>query len=159
MTAKSASPCDLEISTSSISKSCTRYAKAGGLSDRYFKLVDIGEQNGFARDAAIVAAREAINENDQERFGIRAREVFRKVKGHLQVAWTGPASSYHLKCWSNHFSGLWIGSVGCFGLVSGFTWRLLSSFPSSRLGFGPGLISVNMLFISKWMYLSKAAEV
>lgn len=43
-----------------------------------------------------------------------------------------------------YFVGLCTGSVGCLGLVSGFTWCLLSSLPSSRLGFGPGLISVNM---------------
>lgn len=39
---------------------------------------------------------------------------------------------------------LWMGRVGCFLSLGGFTCRLRSSFPSSRLGFGPGLISVNM---------------
>lgn len=39
---------------------------------------------------------------------------------------------------------LWIGKVGCFLSLGGSTCRLRSSLPSSRFGFGPGLISVNI---------------
>tara|TARA_R100001244_G_scaffold128562_1_gene99509 strand:- start:4037 stop:7225 length:3189 start_codon:yes stop_codon:yes gene_type:complete len=57
------------------------------LSEHDFKLADITEKTGFARNAAIVAAKEAINDNDQtrKRFEIQAREVFKKFKACLTI--------------------------------------------------------------------------
>ena len=57
------------------------------LSEHDFKLADITEKTGFARNAAIVAAKEAINANDQtrKRFEIQAREVFKKFKACLTI--------------------------------------------------------------------------
>jgi len=59
----------------------------GFLSDRGFRLDDITGKTGFARNAAIVAAKEAVNENDQtrKRFEVMAREVFKKFKACLTV--------------------------------------------------------------------------
>ncbi|WP_288377116.1 type I restriction endonuclease subunit R [uncultured Pseudomonas sp.] len=52
-----------------------------------FRLEDINEKTGFARNAAIVEAKEAVNENDQtrKRFEIMAREVFKKFKACINV--------------------------------------------------------------------------
>ncbi|OLU34689.1 DEAD/DEAH box helicase [Pseudomonas sp. PA15(2017)] len=52
-----------------------------------FRLEDINEKTGFARNAAIIAAKEAVNENDQtrKRFEIMAREVFKKFKACINV--------------------------------------------------------------------------
>ena len=52
-----------------------------------FRLDDINEKTGFARNAAIVEAKEAVNENDQtrKRFEIMAREVFKKFKACINV--------------------------------------------------------------------------
>lgn len=52
-----------------------------------FRLEDINEKTGFARNAAIVEAKEAVNENDQtrKRFEIIAREVFKKFKACINV--------------------------------------------------------------------------
>ncbi|MAB43584.1 MAG: DEAD/DEAH box helicase [Pseudomonadales bacterium] len=52
-----------------------------------FRLEDINEKVGFARNAAIVEAKEAVNENDQtrKRFEIMAREVFKKFKACINV--------------------------------------------------------------------------
>lgn len=52
-----------------------------------FRLEDINEKTGFARNAAIVQAKEAVNENDQtrKRFEIMAREVFKKFKACINV--------------------------------------------------------------------------
>ncbi|WP_252090761.1 type I restriction endonuclease subunit R [Pseudomonas sp. MWU13-3659] len=52
-----------------------------------FRLEDIIEKTGFARNAAIVEAKEAVNENDQtrKRFEIMAREVFKKFKACINV--------------------------------------------------------------------------
>lgn len=52
------------------------------LHERGFRLEDITEKTGFARNAAIAAAKEVVNENDEsrKRFEIMAREVFKKFK-------------------------------------------------------------------------------
>ena len=57
------------------------------LSDGGFRLNDIVEKNGFARNAAIVAAKEVVNENDtsRKRFEVLAREVFKKFKACLTI--------------------------------------------------------------------------
>ena len=48
---------------------------------------DIHEKTGFARNAAIEAAKEAVNENDEtrKRFEVLAREAFKKFKACLMV--------------------------------------------------------------------------
>ena len=50
-------------------------------------LDDILTQTGFARNAAILAAKEAANENDQtrKRFEVMCREVFKKFKACINV--------------------------------------------------------------------------
>ena len=50
-------------------------------------LEDIIERKGFARNKAIVEAKEAVNENDEsrKRFEIMAREVFKKFKACLTI--------------------------------------------------------------------------
>ncbi|KTC12187.1 DEAD/DEAH box helicase [Pseudomonas marginalis ICMP 11289] len=52
-----------------------------------FRLEDINAKTGFAKNAAIVEAKEAVNENDQtrKRFEIMAREVFKKFKACINV--------------------------------------------------------------------------
>ncbi|MEP7342000.1 MAG: type I restriction endonuclease subunit R [Acidobacteriota bacterium] len=52
------------------------------LQDRGFRLDDLKEKTGFAKNAAIVAAKEAVNQSDEtrKRFEIQAREVFKKFK-------------------------------------------------------------------------------
>lgn len=57
----------------------------GFLLEQRFALSDVTQKTGFARNAAIVAAKEAINENDQtrKRFEVLAREVFKKFKACL----------------------------------------------------------------------------
>lgn len=57
----------------------------GFLLEQGFTLSDIPQKTSFARNAAIVAAKEAINENDQtrKRFEVLAREVFKKFKACL----------------------------------------------------------------------------
>lgn len=52
-----------------------------------FRLEDINEKTGFARNAAIIEAKEVVNENDQtrKRFEIMAREVFKKFKACINV--------------------------------------------------------------------------
>ena len=64
---------------------------------RNFRLEDITEKGGFARNAAIVAAKEIINENDEtrKRFEIIARTLFRKFKACLNV--TGIGEHYGAK--------------------------------------------------------------
>ena len=66
----------------------------GFLSAQGFRLEDITEKTGFSRNAAIVAAKkavvaakEAVNENDEtrKRFEIMAREVFKKFKACLTI--------------------------------------------------------------------------
>ncbi len=51
-------------------------------------LEEILEKTGFERNAAIVAAKEAANENDEtrKRFELMCREVFRKFKACINVA-------------------------------------------------------------------------
>lgn len=55
------------------------------LKDKNFKLQSIIDLTGFERNAAIVKAKEAINENDEtrKRFEIMSREVFKKFKACL----------------------------------------------------------------------------
>ena len=57
------------------------------LASKEFQLEDIIEKTGFERNAAIVSAKEIINENDgtRKRFEIIARTVFRKFKACLNV--------------------------------------------------------------------------
>lgn len=52
-----------------------------------FKLDDIIEKQGFARNKAIDEAKEAVNENDQtrKRYEVMAREVFKKFKACINV--------------------------------------------------------------------------
>jgi len=57
------------------------------LTEQGFNLNDIIDQQGFARNKAIVEAKEAVNENDQtrKRFEVMAREVFKKFKACINV--------------------------------------------------------------------------
>ena len=57
------------------------------LSEKGFRLEDIIEKVGFERNAAIVDAKEIINEDDETRkhFEIMAREVFRKFKACITL--------------------------------------------------------------------------
>lgn len=57
------------------------------LSDRDFAISAITKGEGFTRNAAIVQAKEAINENDQTRkqFEVMAREVFKKFKACINI--------------------------------------------------------------------------
>jgi type I restriction enzyme R subunit len=57
------------------------------LSDRNASLESIIAANGFARNAAIIAAIEAANENDEtrKRFEVMCREVFRKFKACINI--------------------------------------------------------------------------
>lgn len=57
------------------------------LAAREFHLDDITELSGFARNAAILKAKEAANENDEsrKRFEIMARAVFRKFKACIPL--------------------------------------------------------------------------
>lgn len=52
------------------------------LAERGFRLEAILEQKGYVRNRAIIAAKEAVNENDEsrKRFEIQAREGFKKFK-------------------------------------------------------------------------------
>ena len=52
------------------------------LSMRGFRLLDILDKTGFARNKAIIDAKEVVNENDEsrKRFQILARECFKKFK-------------------------------------------------------------------------------
>lgn len=55
--------------------------------DRGFEMIDITESDGFARNAAIMQAKEAVNEDDQTRkqFEVSAREVFKKFKACITI--------------------------------------------------------------------------
>lgn len=57
------------------------------LADHGSRLEDVVEKVGFARNAAILAAKESANENDQsrKRFEVMAREVFKKFKACITV--------------------------------------------------------------------------
>ena len=57
------------------------------LTDRGASLDDIITKTGFARNAAIVASKEAANENDEmrKRFEVMCREVFKKFKACINV--------------------------------------------------------------------------
>ncbi len=57
------------------------------LAEKGFRLEDIIEKVGFERNAAIIAAKEIINETDETRkhFEIMAREVFRKFKACITL--------------------------------------------------------------------------
>ncbi|MFP7754341.1 type I restriction endonuclease subunit R [Thermodesulfobacteriota bacterium B35] len=57
------------------------------LADRGASLDDIITKTGFDRNAAIVAAKEAANENDEtrKRFEVMCREVFKKFKACINV--------------------------------------------------------------------------
>ena len=57
------------------------------LTDRSASLDDIVNSTGFARNAAILAAKEAANENDEtrKRFEVMCREVFKKFKACINL--------------------------------------------------------------------------
>jgi type I restriction enzyme R subunit len=57
------------------------------LAERNFRLEEIIESTGFARNRAIINAKEAVNENDEtrKRFEIMAREVFKKFRACITV--------------------------------------------------------------------------
>ncbi|MHC1729696.1 MAG: type I restriction endonuclease subunit R [Syntrophobacteraceae bacterium] len=57
------------------------------LADRAASLDDIVEKTGFERNAAIMAAKEAANENDEtrKRFEVMCREVFKKFKACINM--------------------------------------------------------------------------
>ena len=57
------------------------------LDKRNAPLDDIIEKTGFLRNAAIVACKEAVNENDEtrKRFEVMCREVFKKYKACVNV--------------------------------------------------------------------------
>lgn len=57
------------------------------LNERGASLDDIIEKTGFSRNAAILAAKEAANENDETRklFELMCREVFKKFKACLNI--------------------------------------------------------------------------
>jgi len=57
------------------------------LSDRHATLGDVIDKTGFARNGAIVACKEAANENDEsrKRFEVMCREVFKKFKACINV--------------------------------------------------------------------------
>ncbi len=59
----------------------------GFLDKRGAPLANIIEKTGFGRNAAIVAAKEAANENDEarKRFEVMCREVFKKFKACLNI--------------------------------------------------------------------------
>nr|WP_308214432.1 type I restriction enzyme endonuclease domain-containing protein [Thiolapillus sp.] len=59
----------------------------GFLEERGASLDGIREKTGFERNAAIVAAKEAANENDEtrKRFEVMCREAFKKFKACLNV--------------------------------------------------------------------------
>ena len=72
------------------------------LASKGFRLDNIIKQTGFERNAAIVSAKEIINENDEtrKRFEIIARTVFRKFKACLNVTGIndhrGPYDAIHI---------------------------------------------------------------
>jgi type I restriction enzyme R subunit len=57
------------------------------LSERCASLDDVIQMNGFGRNAAIVACKEAVNENDEsrKRFEVMCREVFKKFKACINI--------------------------------------------------------------------------
>ncbi len=57
------------------------------LDERSASLDDVIQKTGFERNAAIVACKEAVNENDEtrKRFEIMCREVFKKFKACINV--------------------------------------------------------------------------
>ncbi len=57
------------------------------LKDRGFDLISITEAESWGRNAAIIEAKDAINESDQSRkqFGVMAREVFKKFKACINI--------------------------------------------------------------------------
>ncbi len=57
------------------------------LEDRHVALDDVIHKSGFERNAAIVACKEAANENDEsrKRFEVMCREVFKKFKACINV--------------------------------------------------------------------------
>ena len=59
----------------------------GFLDERGASLNDVIEKTGFERNAAIVAAKEVANDNDEtrKRFEVMSREVFKKFKACLNV--------------------------------------------------------------------------
>ena len=57
------------------------------LEDRFVTLSEVIQKTGFERNAAIVACKEAANENDEsrKRFEVMCREVFKKFKACINV--------------------------------------------------------------------------
>lgn len=58
------------------------------LADRGASLEAVSQSTGFARNAAIMKAKEAVNENDQtrKRFEILCREIFKKFKACINIS-------------------------------------------------------------------------
>ena len=58
------------------------------LEERHATLADVIQKTGFERNAAIVACKEAANENDEsrKRFEVMCREVFKKFKACINVS-------------------------------------------------------------------------
>jgi type I restriction enzyme R subunit len=59
----------------------------GFLKDRVASLDDVIQKTGFAKNAAIVACKEAANENDEtrKRFEVMCREVFKQFKACINA--------------------------------------------------------------------------
>ena len=57
------------------------------LADRHAALDHVIHKSGFERNAAIIACKEAANENDErrKRFEVMCREVFKKFKACINV--------------------------------------------------------------------------
>ena len=58
------------------------------LADRRASLENVMHQTGFAQNAAIMACKEAVNENDEsrKRFEVMCREVFKKFKACINIS-------------------------------------------------------------------------
>lgn len=67
------------------------------LSERGFALSSIIESTGFAKNAAIVQAKEAVNQSEEtrKRFEIQARAVFSKFKACLTIKGVGEYKARH----------------------------------------------------------------
>jgi len=62
------------------------------LDERHVPLDDVTLKTGFPRIAAIVACKEAVNENDEtrKRFEVMCREVFKRFRTCINVKGVNP---------------------------------------------------------------------
>ena len=92
------------------------------LLDGGFRLADITEKTGFARNAAIVAAKEVVNENDttRKRFEVLAREVFKKFKACLTIDGLTATPKRTSKRKRKRYSGM------CGGRIRGYRRRFMA---------------------------------